>query len=633
MLTIATAGHIDHGKSSLVKALTSIDPDRLPEEKERGMTIDLGFAWLELPSGETVGIVDVPGHKQFVHNVIPGLFGIDAVLLVVAADDSWMPQTEEHLRILDLLGITHGIVVLNKVDLVSDPEWLSLVEKDILGHLAGTILADSPIMRVSTRTGTGIEELKKSIAALSEQLAPRKDIRKPRLAVDRVFVIKGSGAVVTGTLSQGTFSTGNDVVIAPSDLIAHIRSMESYKKETKHAEPGSRLAVNLTGIKREDVKRGDIVVSSAQYTPLSRTIDTDLKLLSSADAPLKNMAEVLVYMETRELLTRVALIGAKAVKPGETCPTQLRFQENVAAFIGERFIVRQQSPAKTIGGGVVLDPQASRFKLVEIPARLAYLERRRGLNLDELILSELQKNHFAEAKSLLAASPFPQSEINTHVKQLASQKKLVQAGIFAVDSNVWGEASLKLITIIEKGQEAEALKHGVSLAAAQSALGLPRDVFDTLVQHMASKGKLARQEDTLFLPENKPALSKQQEALRQSMLGLFVKNPSSPPSLKELGTQFPDSSPVVHFMIRQGELVELAEGILMEAKQFKGIQDEVIKLLRQNVQISIQDINARFGFSRKYSVPLLTQFDRLGITRREGDVRVPGKKLASQSAD
>jgi selenocysteine-specific elongation factor len=628
VLTIGAAGHIDHGKSSLVKALTSIDPDRLPEEKERGMTIDLGFAWLELPSGETVGIVDVPGHKQFVHNVIPGLFGIDAVLLVVAADDGWMPQTEEHLRILDLLGIRHGIVVLNKVDLVSDSEWLDLVEKDIVARLAGTSLEGSPVMRVSARGGTGIEALKQAIGALAEKLVPRQDIGKPRLPIDRVFVIKGSGVVVTGTLSQGTFSTGADVSVVPSGLNAHIRSLESYKKETNKAEPGSRVAVNLAGLKREDVKRGDIVVSSRQKVPLTRVIDVDLKLLAAADAPLKNMAEVLVYMETRELLARIALMGVRILKPGESGLAELRFPGDVAAFVGERFVVRQQSPSRTIGGGVVLDAQASRFKLAEIPARMAFLEKRRSLGLDDLVFSELEKNGFTDAKNLLVSSLFAQKEIANRVKQLTSQKELVAAAEYVVSPKIWQKWAQKLLDSLEAAHKADPLKQGAPQAVIQAALGLPKDVFDTLAQQLASTGKLARQEDTLFLPQNKPALSPQQEATRKAVLSLFAKTPASPPTLRELGAQLPDGGPVAHYMIKQGELVELPDGILLEAKQFEAILDEVIKLLKQSGQIAIQDINTRFGFSRKYSVPLLTHLDRLGITRREGDVRVAGKKLS-----
>ena len=627
MLTIGTAGHIDHGKSSLVKALTSIDPDRLPEEKERGMTIDLGFAWMPLPSGDTVGIVDVPGHKQFIHNVIPGLFGIDAVLLVVAADDGWMPQTEEHLRILDLLGIQHGIIVINKIDLAGDPEWVSLVEKDIISHLSGTSLEGSPVARVSTRSGAGIEELKKTIADLAAKLAPRQEIGKPRLPIDRVFVIKGSGVVVTGTLSQGTFSTGKDAFIIPSGAAAHIRGLESYKHMVQTAAPGSRVAVNLTGVKREEVARGDIVAGSRGYTPSSRTVDINVQLLASAGAPLKSMSEVLVYLETRELLARVALIGSKTIKPGETSLAQLRFSEDVAVFTGERFIIRQQSPAVTIGGGVVLDPLASKFKVGEIPARKVLLERRLSLKLEDLISAEIEKNRVSETGSLLAASLFSSSEIAVKVKQLANQKKLVQAGPYSIDIRVWEEASGKLLSTIAKEMASDTLKHGVPQAILQEGLGFPKEVFETLVLNMISSGKIGREEELLTLPQNKPVLSKQQEALKAQVLSLFAKNPSSPPNLKELSAQLPSSQPVVHYMIKQGELVELPDGILLEAKQFQAVKEQITGRLKENGKITIQEINQLFGFSRKYSVPLLTHLDRIGITRREGDARVAGKKL------
>ncbi len=627
MLTIATAGHIDHGKSSLVKALTSIDPDRLPEEKERGMTIDLGFAWMSLASGDTVGIVDVPGHKQFIHNVIPGLFGIDAVLLVVAADDGWMPQTEEHLRILDLLGIQHGIIVINKIDLASDSEWVALVEKDIISHLSGTSLEGAPVVRVSTRSGAGIEELKKEITNMAATLAPRQEIGKPRLPIDRVFVIKGSGVVVTGTLSQGTFSTGKDACIIPSCAAAHIRGLENYKQMVQTAAPGSRVAVNLTGVKREEIARGDIVVASPGYTPTSRTVDTNLKLLPSAGTALKSMSEVLVYLETRELLARVALIGSKTIKPGEMVLAQLRFSQDVAVFTGERFVIRQQSPAMTIGGGVVLDPLASKFKLGEIPTRKGLLEKRLSLRLEDLISAEIEKSRFAETGSLLAASLFSSSEIAAKVKQLANQKKLVQAGPFSIDIRVWEEASRKLLSTMEKEMSSDSLKRGVPQAVLQEGLGLPKEVFETLVLNMISSGKIAREEELLSLPQNKPLLSKQQETVKVLVLSLFAKNPSSPPNLKELAAQLPSSPPVVHYMIKQGELVELGDGILLEAKQFQDIKEKISERLKENGKITIQEINQLFGFSRKYSVPLLTHLDRIGITRREGDARVAGKKL------
>jgi selenocysteine-specific elongation factor len=628
MLTIGTSGHIDHGKSSLVKALTTIDPDRLPEEKERGMTLDLGFAWLNLPSGEAVGVVDVPGHKQFVHNVIPGLFGIDAVLLVVAADDGWMPQTEEHLQILNLLGISHGILVLNKVDLVADPEWLDLVESDIARHLENSSLAGAPIMRVSARTGQGIEELKQAIGRLAGELAPRKDIGKPRLPIDRVFTIKGSGVVVTGTLSQGIFTAGDDVVISPQGLPAHIRTVESYKHILGQASPGSRVALNLAGLKREEVSRGNIVLAAKYNMPLSRLLDVELKLLPGLDAPLKNMAEVLVYLETRELLGRVILPAAKPLKPGETVLAQLRFTEDLATFIGERFVIRQQSPAKTIGGGLVLDPQAARFKLTDIDKRQSFLSRRQTLKLEDLILSEVEKYHFLEVPNLLLSSLFLQTEVTAMIKTLIKEKKLIETKPYLVDIAFWQAANQKLLEMLAAEHAGDQLSKGLPQATAQGSLGLPREAFDSLVAGLASTGKLVRQEDVLALPDNKPRLSAQQETMRAAIIKLFEKNAQTPPTVKEITAQLPDSYGVVRYLSQQGELVEMAEGILMTSRQFKAVQDEVIRILKEKGQITIQDINARLGFSRKYSIPLLTQMDRLGLTRRDGDLRVPGKKLA-----
>jgi len=627
VLTLGTAGHIDHGKSSLVKALTSIDPDRLPEEKARGMTIDLGFAWFALPSGENIGLVDVPGHRQFVHNVIPGLFGIDAALLVVAADDGWMPQTEEHLHILDLLGIKHGIVALNKCDLAAGQEWLDLVENDIAERIAGSGLAGSRIIRVSARNGDGIPELKNTIAELAQKLTPRQDTGKPRLPVDRVFVIKGSGVVVTGTLTGGTLAAGDEIFVIPSGVRAHVRSLESYKQAVPTAAPGVRAAVNLTGIKREDIKRGDVLVKSASYAPSSRIMDAELKLLADAAAPLKNMSEALVYLETRELTARAALIGGRTLEPGETGFVQLRFAEDVTAFTGERFIVRRPSPATTIGGGVILDTQAARFKLSGIPTRQAWLSERRSLETDVLILSELQKQPFTESAWLLRDSLFSQQEIDTHLKQLAAAGKIITAGAYSAAPSTWQAWSLQLLSAVADAHKADPLKGGTPQSAMQGRLKVPDGIFEGLVNELISAGKLTRQGDTLSLPSDKPALSPQQESVRNAILDLFRAAPTSPPTLKELCGRSPESKQITHYMIKQGELADMGEGIVMEAEQFGNIRDGIIAILRRDGRITIQDVNKLFGLSRKYSVPLLAHLDRLGVTRRDGDTRVAGKNI------
>ena len=628
MLTLGTAGHIDHGKTSLIKALTSIDTDRLPEEKERGMTIDLGFAWLKLASGETIGIVDVPGHKQFINHVAPGLFGIDAVLLLVAADDGWMPQTEEHFQILNLLGIKNGIVVLNKIDIAPDAEWLNLVEADINQRLAGTPLAGSPVMRVSARTGEGIDRLTEAITALAVRLTPRQDIGKPRLAVDRVFTMKGSGVVVTGTLNQGVFNAGEEVAVWPAGLEGRIRSIESYKQTLGQVQPGSRVALNLSGFKREELNRGDIILSHRQRPPLALEIDIELRLLPLLDAPLKNMTEVLVYMETRELLARVVLLETRVLNPGESGLAQLRFTEKVSSFIGERFIMRRQSPATTIGGGVVIDPQAARYKPSQLPKALAALNLGRSLSLSDLILAEVEKQKRVDARGLLSASLFTAAEVSRCVDDLLSRNKLVQAAGFLISPARWQEWIKVIVDTVSKGIEAEKLKKGVPQSAVQSALGEPKEMFDALIASLLAEGKLVRENDVLYLPEHKPRLSAEQEKLAAAVLEMFYKNPTTPPALRDILAQFPAAGSVVRFMLQQGQLIEFPEYVLMEAGRFAEIQKQIIDILKEKGQVSIQDVSARFGFSRKYSIPLMTQLDRLGITRREGDVRVAGRKTA-----
>ncbi len=624
MLTLGTAGHIDHGKSSLVRALTSIDPDRLPEEKRRGMTIDLGFAWLEVESGEMVGIVDVPGHEHFVRNVIPGLVGIDAALLVVAADDGWMPQTEEHVQILDLLGVKAGIVALSKVDLIDDPGWLELVEKDIRSRLSRTGLAGSAIIRVSNLDGSGIAELKGAISRLVLDITPGRDITKPRLPVDRVFTMKGSGVVVTGTLVNGSFSAGDDVVISPAGHQAHIRSIESYKEQLARARPGSRVALNLTGIKKDDLGRGDIVLAEEART--SRTVDAEIRLIPPPQ--LKNNTELAVYLGTRELLGRVVLIGGRGVGSDGLTLAQVRFDGDVTTYIGERFILRRQSPPATIGGGVVIDPFAVSYRAKDSDRVVAFLNSRKSLALEALVLSELSKNGYVDAGELLANSLYSSAEIAGCVDHLRGQGKLVSAGSYVVDSGYWLKQTNELLTILRREHRENPLKEGISQAVLQGYLGLPKDAFDRLVAELVSSGQVVRSKDVVALVEHRPELSSEQGKVVSEIMALFSRSPHQPPIFKELAARYPGGGAVVRFMCQQQLLVELPQGVLLEREHYRRIKEEITALLREKGQVSIQDINSRFGFSRKYTIPLLSHLDREGITRRQGDVRVSAKKGA-----
>ena len=320
---IGTAGHVDHGKSTLVKALTGIDPDRLAEEKAREMTIDLGFAWLVLPGGETVGVVDVPGHRDFIENMLAGVGGIDLALFVIAADEGIMPQTREHLAILDLLGIGRGIVALTKVDLVDDPEWLSLVKEEISGALAGTALTGAPIVPVSARTGEGLDILITTLEAMLSDTPPRPDRGRPRLPVDRVFTMSGFGAVVTGTLTGGSIQVGEEVAIQPTGLRARIRGLQSHKQSVKMAPPGSRVAINLSGVEASQIRRGDVITRPGLLQP-STLMDVQFRLLSDAGRPLLHNAEVKLFTGAAEAVAHVRLLGDKVLQPGKTGWLQLR---------------------------------------------------------------------------------------------------------------------------------------------------------------------------------------------------------------------------------------------------------------------------------------------------------------------
>lgn len=624
MLTIGTAGHIDHGKSSLVKALTSIDPDRLPEEKKRGMTIDLGFAWLQASSGEMVGIVDVPGHENFVRNVIPGLGGIDAALLVVAADDGWMPQTEEHVQILDMLGVKNGIVALTKIDIIDDPGWLELVEKEIAEKLALTGLKNAPIIRVSSKNGSGIQQLKEAINKLVLELVPRKDIGKPRLPVDRVFTMKGSGVVVTGTLINGSLSAGDEIFISPDGQAAHIRSIESYKQQVKKAQPGSRVALNLTGVKKAGLERGDIIMSMNART--SRIINVELKLIPRLASPLKTNSELVFYLETKELLGRIILFGKSVAPAAGTSMAQVRFKSDVSTYIGEHFIVRRQSPAATIGGGIILEPLADKFRIRNTDKTIAFLERRKNLVLEELVLTEVEKSKYAERKGFLENCCYSVMEVADQIKLLQEQNRIVITDNYIIDSNHWQQQQEKLFDSLRKDHKANPLKKGLSQSILLGGLDLPREAFNQMMTSLIKDGKIIREEDSVYLSSHKPELSSGQDTMVAAIMELFKKNAGNPPKTWEVEEQIPGSKKVIRFMLQQNTLIELPDNILFEKKYYEKIEGGIVSFLEEKSEISIQDINSLFGFSRKYVIPLLQYLDIKGITRREGNVRVLVKK-------
>jgi len=621
MAIIGTAGHIDHGKSALIQALTSIDPDRLPEEKRREMTIDLGFAWLQVSSGETIGIVDVPGHEDFIKNMIAGAGGIDAALLVIAADEGWMPQTEEHLQILDLLHIEHGIVALNKIDLIDDPEWLDLIEEDIRERLKGTALSEALIVRVSATKETNIGELRQRLEELVLKVSKR-DVGKPCLPIDRIFSMKGSGVVVTGTLIDGALARGDRVYIFPKNLRPYIRTLESYKEKRERVEMGTRVAVNLVGLEKADLSRGDIIFGGEGQVKASKFIDANIRLVPQLSKPIKSNTEFKIYLGTREILGKITLLAGEILKSGESAFAQIRFKEEVATRLGDHFIIRRPSPPETIGGGTVLDPLARKHRFKDRDRVSLFLQRRTGLEIDELILSELDKNKYLDEKGMLVASHYSQQEVMDCVASLRGEGKLIMAGSWVVDLTYWQTQMEQVLGLLAEKHSLHPLEKGFPQVELQSRLKLPKELFDYLIISLISLEKIVREQSIIALSTYRLSLSPEQEKLISQILKIFETSEANPPTKKGLIAQVPNSEGIIRYMCQQNMLVELPEGVLFERKRYENIKSEIIDFLKSNDSISFQQARTLLGFSRKYILPLFNKLDEEGVTQRRGDTRV-----------
>src|SRR5215213_4729159 len=480
MRVIGTAGHVDHGKSTLIAALTGTHPDRLKEEQAREMTIELGFGWLTLPNGEEVGIVDVPGHRDFIENMLSGIGGIDAALLVIAADEGVMPQTKEHLAILDLLQIPAGMIVLTKTDLAPDEAWLDLVESDIRLAVADTVLANAPIVRVSAKTKSGLESLVTRLQSLLETKPPRPDLNRPRLPIDRVFTISGFGTVVTGTLSDGHLSVGDEVEILPSGQKGRIRGLQTHKKKEDAALPGSRTAVNISGVETELIRRGEVVVHPDQYQA-TRRIDARLRLLKEISSPIKHNSEVKFFVGASETIANLRLLGTEELAAGEEGWIQLELREPVVAVRGDRFILRRPSPGETLGGGVIIDHQPKgrhkRFDETVLKSLEAYSQ---GTPAEILLEAALTLN-IATIKDVVARSRLEAIDAENALSELLAAGSLMplENGTPGITGNLlvipfphWNALHENVLQAVEDYHRNYPLRRGIPREELKSRLKL-----------------------------------------------------------------------------------------------------------------------------------------------------------------
>jgi len=623
---IGTAGHVDHGKSMLVKALTGIDPDRLKEEKERQMTIDLGFAWLTLPSGEQVGIVDVPGHKDFIENMLAGVGGIDAALLVVAADEGVMPQTREHLAILDLLGVKSGLVALTKVDLVDDPEWLELVEAEVEELLEGTTLADAPIIPVSAKTGQGLPELVAELDALLQRTPPRRDLGRPRLSIDRVFSITGFGTVVTGTLVDGAFELGQEVEILPQGIKARIRGLQTHKRRIERAMPGSRVAINLAGVSKNELRRGDVVTTPGWLKP-TQLVDVRLRCLADAPRPLRHNTMLKFFSGSAEVVARARLLDSEAIPPGEEGWVQLRLAKPVALIKGDRFIVRQPSPPLTIGGGVVVDPHPRRHRRFH-PEVLKRLEALAYGTPQEVLLQFLQIEEPCQARELIERSGLTDQVATEALEELLAQGQVLAlggGGQYLVSKQGWEALLERLTSILGDYHRRNPLHKGMPRGELREYLrrrirGLSSKLFNEIMTRAASEGKLVEEGAIVRLPEHRVRFTPDQQRRVDQLLAAFEREPYTPPSVAEARAMV--GPEVLNALIEEGRLVKVSEDVIFLAETYEEMVERVIARLRREGRITVAQVRDMFATSRKYALALMEHLDKRKVTERVGDERV-----------
>ncbi|ADU97172.1 selenocysteine-specific translation elongation factor [Thermovibrio ammonificans HB-1] len=629
-LVIGTAGHIDHGKTSLVKALTGVDTDRWEEEKRRGMTIDLGFAKLELPDGTVAGIVDVPGHEKFIKNMVAGAHGLDMVLFVVAADEGIMPQTKEHLTVCESLGTKRGIVVLTKKDAV-EPEWLELVKEEVEEFTKGTFLEKAPVVAVSSKTGEGIEELKRVIAEVAEEVEPKRAEGILRLPVDRSFTVKGFGTVVTGTLLSGRLRAGDRLELLPAGREVKARSVQVHGRPVEEAVAGQRTAVNVPDLKKEEVKRGDLLATPDYLKPTDK-VDAVLKLSKDADVIVTSGHKVHFHHLTKEVEGEVFLIDRQELLPGESALVQIRLKGEVVPMFKDRFVVRHYSPARVIGGGEILNPlPPGKFRRRFAEKWKELLKPFTEKNAEEIVLKLVEElPGRLSPRELVQFTALSPEEVESLVERLKGEKRVLVSEEKLYPADHLKELKAQTLKLIEEFHSKTPILEGPGKESVRGKLKAPKELFERAIRELKEEGKLEELEGSLKLtgftpsPEGrwKGLVERAEESVREKGL--------KPPTVKELAKELSvpeeEAYAVASYLKRHKGFHRFAD-FLMAPEALETAVTALKELFSGQERITVSQFKDRLGISRKFAVPLLEYLDQLGFTCRTGNERVRGEKL------
>lgn len=628
-IILGTAGHIDHGKTSLIKAVTGTDTDRLKEEKERGITIELGFASLDLPSGQHLGIVDVPGHEKFVKNMVAGATGIDMVVMIIAADEGVMPQTREHMEICTLLGVSHGFVALTKIDMV-DEEWLELALEDIKDFVEGTFLEGAPIVPASSVTREGIEPFTKILDDMCTRVPERSISSLFRLPVDRVFTMKGFGTVITGSLASGTIRVGDMIMIYPSMVASKVRGIQVHNQGVNRAEAGQRTAINFQGLEKTAINRGEVLARPSTLIT-SYMVDIDLQFLSSNKKPIKTRTRVRFHTGTSEILGNLILLDREELAPGESVVAQLRLDAPVSLIRGDRFVIRSYSPIRTIGGGQVLNPiprKHKRFRADVIDA----LKRLIDLENEDLVEFYVDMAGFQGASftELLLMTNQTEKKLDNMLQALLSRQKLIlldRDGRVYIHSNQFEKLKIQLLGNLTAYHASHPLKAGMPKEELKSKIPASYNpkLFNLLLNQMLKSEEVIAEEKNVRLASHRIELAFDQEQVSQKIITTYRSSGLQPPYFKELskelGIDVSRARDVLMLLVEDGKLIKVKEDLFFDKAAVEELRGRLVQHLTENGEINTPRFKEMTGASRKFVIPLIEYFDAKNVTIRVGDIR------------
>jgi selenocysteine-specific elongation factor len=623
--TIGTAGHIDHGKSALVRALTGIDPDRLAEEQRRGMTLDLGFAHLDLPGGQRVGIVDVPGHEALIHNMLAGAGGLDLVMLVVAADEGVMPQTREHLDIVRFLPIGGGVIVLTKVDLVDDDAWLAAVEEEVRSLTAGTVLAGAPIVRVSAKTGVGIADLMAALDRVVAAVPDRPAGGAARLPIDRSFTIQGFGTVVTGTLWSGTIAAGDALQIVPQGRDVRVRGVQVHGQSVATAPAGSRVAVNLAGVDKDEVRRGDVLATPGAFTATDR-LDVRLRMLPSVPA-VGHAARVHVHVGAGEAIARVAMVDRPRLAPGDEALVQLRLDRPIVAVHGDRFVVRRYSPTQTLGGGVVVQASPPRRRKGAAAAALQTVEQ---TGPEALVIAAVAARGAAgmPVPEVASAAGLDASAVGAAIAAARAGRSVTALGDRLFAAAVIDAAEHKIVETLAAYHKHTPWRSGMPRDELKGrvASGPAGRLFDHVMGLLKAREAVVERGGLVALSGHAPQIDDASQRLRAGLAAAFDRAGTSPPAAEQL-REAGDAVAVermLQTLMDERMILQVAPDVRFSAKTVEGVRRTIVEMARAGQDVTVASLRDRLQTNRKFALALLEYFDRIKVTRRVGDRRVLG---------